>query len=106
MSWPKIKHKLAKDAAKLWFPNGKAVLREIGSPILLAPIEETLAALRAELETKFERVNERIENGDNKHIKITGTEDKRRWSLIYPTDEEPTNSPFYGELPGIGIADL
>ena len=83
-----------------------ALLREIGAPILLAPIEDTLAAFRTELETKFERVNKRIENGDNKHIKITGTGDKRRWSLIYPTDEEPINSPFYGQLPGIGVADL
>ncbi len=83
-----------------------AVLREIGSPFLLAPIEETLAAFHAELETKFERVNRRIENGDNKHIKITGTGDKRRWTLIYPTEEEPINSPFFGQLPGIGIADL
>jgi hypothetical protein len=83
-----------------------AVLREIGSPALLAPIEETLAAFHAELEEKFKRVNRRIENGDNKHIKITGTGDKRRWTLIYPSEEEPINSPFYGQLPGIGIADL
>jgi hypothetical protein len=69
-------------------------------------MEETLTAFRAELEAKFERVNKRIENGNNKHIKITGTEDKRRWSLIYPTDEESINSPFYGQLPGIGIANL
>lgn len=50
-----------------------AVLREIGAPALLAPIEETLAAFHAGLEAKFERVNQRIEKGDNKHIKITGT---------------------------------
>ena len=67
-------------SAERW-KDKDAVLREIGAPILLAPIEETLAAFRAELEAKFERVNKRIENGDNKHIKITGTEDKRRWSL-------------------------
>jgi TnpA family transposase len=83
-----------------------AVLREIGAQVLLAPIEETLAAFHAELEDKFERVNRRIENGDNKHIKITGTGDKRRWSLIYPSEDEPINSPFYGQLPGVGIADL
>jgi hypothetical protein len=83
-----------------------AVLREIGSPVLLAPIEETLAALRTELEEKYERVNRRIENGENKHIKITGIGEKRRWTLIYPTEEEPINSPFYGQLPGIGVADL
>jgi hypothetical protein len=51
-------------------------------------------------------VNERIENSENKHIKLTGAEDKRRWSLVYPSEEEPINSPFYGQLPGIGIADL
>ena len=56
------------------------MLREIGSPVLLALIEETLATLHAELEEKYERVNRRIENGDNKHIKITGTGDKRRLS--------------------------
>ena len=92
-------------SAERW-KDKDAVLREIGAPILLAPIEETLAAFRAELEAKFERMNERIANGANKHIKLTGAGDKRRWSLIYPTDEEPINSPFYGQLPGIGIADL
>jgi hypothetical protein len=91
--------------AKRW-TDKDVVLREIGAPILLAPIQETLAAFREELEVKFQRVNERIENGDNKHIKLTGTAEKRRWSLIYPTEEEPINSPFYGQLPGIGIADL
>jgi hypothetical protein len=83
-----------------------AVLREIGAPVLLTPIEETLAAFHMELEDKFERVNRRIDNGENKHIKITGTGDKRRWSLVYPAEEEPINSPFYSQLPGIGVADL
>lgn len=32
--------------------------------------------------------------------------EERRWSLIYPSDEEPINSPFYGQVPGVGIADL
>ena len=86
--------------------NKAAVLEEIGSPVLLTPIEETLARLHAELEDKFTRVNRRLESGDNNHVKITGTGDKRRWSLIYPSEEEPINSPFYGQLPGIGIADL
>nr|MBA3763058.1 Tn3 family transposase [Chthoniobacterales bacterium] len=86
--------------------NKAAVLEEIGSPVLLAPIEQTLATFLAELEEKFEHVNRRLENGDNKHIKIAGSGDKRRWTLIYPSEEEPINSPFYGQLPGIGIADL
>jgi TnpA family transposase len=84
----------------------ESVLREIEAPILLTPIEQTLAALREELEAKFKSVNERIENGKNKYIKLKGTNEKRRWSLIYPSEEEPINSPFYTQLPGIGVADL
>src|SRR5439155_7392323 len=68
--------------------------------------QETLAAFRAELDAGFQRVNDRIERGENKHIKVTGTGDKRRWTLVYPSAEEPTNSPFYGQVPGIGIVDL
>ena len=31
---------------------------------------------------------------------------KRRWTLRLSQSEEPVNSPFYSQLPGIGIADL
>ena len=83
-----------------------AVLREIGAPILIRPIEETLAAVREELEKKFALVNQRIESGANRHIKVRGAAEKRRWTLVYPSEEEPINSPFFGELSAIGIADL
>jgi len=86
--------------------NKDTVLREIGAPLLLAPIEETLTALREEIEARFVSVNRRIEDGSNKHIKITGIGAKRRWRLSYPTAEEPVNNPFFGQLPGINIEDL
>jgi TnpA family transposase len=86
--------------------NRDAILSEIGAPLLLAPIEDTLKALREALEDRFAEVNRRIEESANEHIRIRGRGDKRRWSLMYPTAEEPVNSPFYGQLPGIGIADL
>ncbi len=82
-----------------------AVLKEIGAPLLIAPIEQTLADLQAELTSQFAEVNRRIENGSNKHIKFTGAE-KRHWTLTQPGEDESTNSPFYSQLPGIGIADL
>ena len=56
---------------KRW-KNKAAVLEEIDLPVLLVPIEETLASFHAGLEKRFERANRRLENGDNKHIKITG----------------------------------
>ena len=92
--------------AERWKKDKDAILREIGAPILLAPIQDTLADLRKELEDKYTSVNRRIENGDNQYIKITGAGDKRHWSLIYPAEEETTNSPFYSQLTSIGVADL
>lgn len=78
--------------------NKDAVLHEIGAPILLARIQETLAAFRETLEAKFKAVNQRIDDGQNKHIKVTGVAEKRRWTLVYPSEEEPVNSPFFVSL--------
>lgn len=83
-----------------------ALLREIASPILLAPIRETLAAFHEALEAKFDAVNRRIADGLNTHIKVRGPDGKRRWTLVYPDAEEPADPPFYSQLPGIGVADL
>lgn len=86
--------------------NQDAVLHEIGAPILLAPIHETLAAFGETLEAQFKQVNQRIDEGKNKHFKVSGVAEKRRWTLVYPSPEEPVNNSFYNQLPGISIADL
>jgi TnpA family transposase len=83
-----------------------AMLREIGAPILMRQIVDTLTVLREELEQKFALVNQQIESGANRHIKLRGAGEKRRWTLVYPSEEEPINSPFFGELPAVAIADL
>ena len=89
----------------LW-KNKNTLLRDLGLPVLLKPIEETLEQFHQELEAKIENVNRRIADGSNEHIKLTRRGDQRHWRLIYPTVEEPINSPFYGQLPSIGIAGL
>jgi TnpA family transposase len=86
--------------------NKDAILKEIGAPMLLAPIEETLASSREKIEAMFASVNKRIEDGSNQHVKITGTGEKRRWTLLYPTEYEQMDSPFYSQLPGIDIEEL
>ncbi len=83
-----------------------AILAEIGLPILLTPIEETLANFRKAVEDRFKAVNQRIADGVNQHIKIKGKDEKKRWTLIYPTAPEQINHSFYSQLPGISIADL
>ena len=37
---------------------------------------------------------------------MRGKETKRRWTLIYLSEEESVNHPFFSQVPGIGIADL
>jgi hypothetical protein len=83
-----------------------AVLAEIGQPFLTTPIEETLATLRAKLEDRLVTVNQRVAACVNTNIKVVGQGDKKRWSLIYPTAPETSNTPFYSQLPGIAVADL
>lgn len=86
--------------------NKAAVLREVNLPILNTPIEDTLAAFHESIEGLIESVNQRIDDGENKHIKLRGNREKRKWNLLYPSMEEAVNSPFYSQLPGIGVADL
>ena len=86
--------------------NKDTILQQVGLPVLLAPIRETLATLLADLEAKLSAVNLRIAEGLNRHIKIPRSNSKRHWTLVYPTAEEPDNHPFYSQLPGISIADL
>ncbi|KDP86637.1 transposase [Cupriavidus sp. SK-3] len=82
------------------------VLKDIGAPVLLNPIEQTLTAFHEAIEAKLKLVNQRIESGDNQHIKVSRRNDQRRWALLYPDADETVNGSFYAQLPGIGIADL
>lgn len=84
----------------------ETLLQESGAPLLLTPIRETLQTLKEQVEVKFQMVNQRIADGKNKHIKVRGKEAKRRWTLLYPSEEESVNHPFFSQIPSIGIADL
>jgi len=86
--------------------NKDAVLRDVDAPILRAPIQITLDALRTELEEKFKRVNARISEKENTHVTIRGKADKRRWNLSYAALDDAAENPFYKQIPGIGVADL
>ena len=86
--------------------QSRQIIADLNLSILSAPIEDTLTAFQESIESLLERVNQRIDEGENKHIKFRGNGEKRRWRLLYPASEEPVNSPFFSQLPGIGIADL
>lgn len=83
-----------------------AILRDIGSPVLLAPVEETLAALHDDIEAQLKIANQSIEQRDNPHLNVRQQNGKRRWSLVYPDPDESVNHSFYSQLPGIDVARL
>jgi TnpA family transposase len=58
------------------------------------------------IDSSFKRVNERIDSGENTHINIGQRQGVRRWTLLYPEVDETVNGSFYGQLPGVSIADL
>ncbi|CCD36341.1 unnamed protein product [Candidatus Paraburkholderia kirkii UZHbot1] len=83
-----------------------ALLKDVGAPVLLAPIEQPLGMFHDAIDAGFKRVNERIDSGENAHIKVSHRKGERRWTQVYPEVDETVNGSFYGQLPCVGIADL
>ena len=82
-----------------WQKEEKKILKELNNPILLQPIDETLAKLESILEPLIERTNKRALNGENKHINITHHRDgKREWTIPYPKRNSEIDNPFYDSL--------
>jgi TnpA family transposase len=78
----------------------KALIAQVGLPILSQTAEAHLAELKDTLETRLKEVNQRIASGENAYIK-----NKRsgRWSLPYSRVDEDVNDPFFESLAQVDI---
>nr|WP_281363695.1 Tn3 family transposase [Paraburkholderia ultramafica] len=83
-----------------------AMLRELNLPVLLAPIEQTLAGLHDDIERLLGYVNHHVDEGDDPYIKVRHRGGKPRLNLVYPEPDENVNHAFYGQIPSIDIARL
>jgi len=82
-----------------WIKNEKNILSDINNPVLLRPIEDTLAELENILEPLIERVNKRAVNGENLHIKIKQRRDGTcEWTIPYPKRKIDVDNPFYDNM--------
>ena len=86
--------------------NKTELLQNLGLDKLTMPIEEILANLEKELEYWLERVNRRITNKENTHIKLVGKGKNLHWSLPYTKLDDLENHAVFSKLPHTGIADL
>src|SRR5258708_37574082 len=75
------------------------LIAEAGLGILDQPIEEHLAELKEQLETRIAEVNRRISTGENEHFKIKSNGHQTRWTLEYPGETEAANHFFFDQLP-------
>jgi TnpA family transposase len=82
-----------------WNSKKSSILKELNNPVLLRPIEKTLAELENTLENLIDRANRNAMNGENKHITIIHHRDGRtEWKLPYPKRNTEMNHPIYNSI--------
>ena len=84
--------------------NKDALLAQTGLALLAQPIQDRLAELKCQLEDRIGTVNQRISAGENSHFHITTTGKRKRWTLQYPTSNEPINHPIFETVPQVNIS--
>ncbi len=84
--------------------NKEALLAQTGLAILTQPIQDHLDALKCQLEERLGTVNQRIGAGENSHVHLTTTGKRKRWTLQYPTSNEPINHPIFETVPQVSIS--
>ena len=115
---------LAKDLLPDWHSNKEKVLAELNNSMLNTPIKEQLQSFKDELDPLLIRVNQRIENGENKQVKIKPckvsnttnstdpttkdikTPEVKTWTFSYPKKDEIINNPFFQQLPKINLNQM
>lgn len=88
------------------FKKQKEIVQKAYVPALRDDIKGRLDELEDILENMIEVVNQRINNGENKHVKIKKKGNTIKWSLPYQKIKPDFNNPFYDKLPQTNIVDL
>ncbi len=86
--------------------NKTALLTKLGNNKLLLPVDKLLDQLEEELEQLIKSVNENIEKGDTKGIKIKKDGDKITFTLPYPKSADRANHPVFKQLKQVSIAEV
>ncbi len=84
----------------------KEIIQKAHIPALTDNIGVRLKELKDILENMITVVNQRINSGKNKHVKIKKKGTVVKWNLPYKKINADFNNPFYDKLPQINIIDL
>jgi len=82
------------------------LIASTGLAALKQPIREHLTMLKQSLENRIAEVNQRIAKGLNEHFQIKKHGQNIRWTLEYPSNDEPVNHPFFNAVKQVEISDV
>jgi TnpA family transposase len=82
------------------------LIKNLGVPYIERSIDDILLALEKELEESILKVDGRIKNGENKHIKIINEGNETKWNLPYEKIKEPNRKSIYDKYKQVGIVDV
>ncbi len=82
------------------------LIASAGLTILNQPIRDHLAMLEQTLENRITEVNQRIAKGLNEHFQIKKHGQHVRWTLEYPSNDEPVNHPFFNAFKQVEISSV
>lgn len=83
-----------------------AIIKKINNPLLSTSFHKTLDADKHTLDTLYHHVNQRLENGENKSVKIERQDNHVRFSLLYNKKEDLANHEFFLKIPQTNIISL
>lgn len=90
---------------KMWQRKDELIVNT-GLSILKQPIRDHLAMLEQILENSIAEVNQRIASGLNEHVQIKKRGQNVRWTLTYPSNDEPVNHPFFDAIKQVEISSV
>lgn len=93
-------------ATRDWERDHEKILKKIDKPKLSGDINDRLIELEEELENSYVIVNQRIQSGQNKHIKIEEKDGKKSWTLLYPKEEDCYDHRYFKQLTPVSITDV
>ncbi len=91
---------------RIWEKEKGSILKSLGYSKLIDPIDQILDEHEKTLDSLLLKVNQRLKNGENKHIKLKQEGSLIKWSLPYQKRPTLINNPFFLQLPQIGIVDI
>jgi len=84
----------------------KSIIKQLDNTLLSTSFKSAMPNDKEILDDLYQRVNRRIENGENKSVNIDQSGNKPKLILKYNNKEDLTNHKFFNQFSKVGIIDI